>query len=257
MLGMKRTFAAVALSAAAALVLGGCSSSDDSNAGGDATTTANPVAGQTGTYLRKAVGEASYVTDPGNGKDSLTFTVDSIERASECVNLYDEPVAGEFVKVVITAKTDGLDSLEGNVMSPEKWSAVLNSGQELRSLTTSCVGDIDLLALDETGTRTITAHFAAPASAVALRLNSAVDRGEVGGWEWELPAAAAETTTAPSSSSDAEPPIGFTGASIGDPQPLVGKVIDRCLSDPMLYQRGTTQFTDGTTGWTQQCANGG
>ncbi|NKW34894.1 hypothetical protein GS942_23690, partial [Rhodococcus hoagii] len=193
---MKRTIAVIAISGAAALALGGCSNSDDSNAGGGATTTANPIAAQTDTYLRKAIGEASYVTDPGTREDSLTFAVDSIDRVGECVNLYDEPVAGEFVKVVITAKTNGLDSLEGNVMSPEKWSAVLNSGQELLSLSTSCVGDIDLLALDETGTRTITAHFAVPASAVApaSTLRSIAERCTVG--KWELPAAAVLATTA-------------------------------------------------------------
>lgn len=51
------------------------------------------------------------------------------------------------------------------------------------------------------------------------------------------------------------PPVGFTGAPNGDPQPLVGKVIDYCM-DGDMYQPGTTQFTDGTTGWTQDCATG-
>ncbi|MCB8914012.1 hypothetical protein KUG88_28335 [Rhodococcus rhodochrous] len=49
------------------------------------------------------------------------------------------------------------------------------------------------------------------------------------------------------------PPVGFTGAPNGDPQPLVGKTIDYCM-DGDMYQTGTTQFTDGTTGWTQECA---
>ncbi|WP_019289812.1 hypothetical protein [Rhodococcus pyridinivorans] len=56
-----------------------------------------------------------------------------------------------------------------------------------------------------------------------------------------------------SPSASSPPPVGFTGAPNGDPQPLVGKVIDYCMGPPM-YQPGTTQFTDGTTGWTQECA---
>lgn len=51
------------------------------------------------------------------------------------------------------------------------------------------------------------------------------------------------------------PPVGYTGAPNGDPQPLVGKVIDYCM-DSSMYQAGTTMFTDGTTGWTQDCAGG-
>lgn len=62
--------------------------------------------------------------------------------------------------------------------------------------------------------------------------------------------AAAETQPA------SAPPVGFTGAPNGEPQPLVGKVIDYCMTGPM-YQTGTTQFTDGTTGWTQECASEG
>jgi len=73
-------------------------------------------------------------------------------------------------------------------------------------------------------------------------------------------APAAVTTTAavvPTTWSEPEtesaPPVGYTGAPNGAPQPLVGKAIDYCMTDP-IYQRGTTMFTDGTTGWTQECA---
>lgn len=51
------------------------------------------------------------------------------------------------------------------------------------------------------------------------------------------------------------PPVGFTGAPNGEPQPLPGKVIDYCMDDPM-YQPGTTMFTDGTTGFTTECYQG-
>ncbi|WP_228044550.1 acyltransferase [Rhodococcus pyridinivorans] len=85
--------------------------------------------------------------------------------------------------------------------------------------------------------------------------------------EWALPenvipslteAPAAEQApaaepAAPQSPPATAPPVGFTGAPNGDPQPLVGKTIDYCM-DGDMYQPGTTQFTDGTTGWTQECA---
>ncbi|WP_157662953.1 hypothetical protein [Prescottella equi] len=52
-------------------------------------------------------------------------------------------------------------------------------------------------------------------------------------------------------------PIGMTGAPGHDsPAPMVGKTVDYCM-DQSMYQRGTTKFTDGTTGWTEQCAYGG
>lgn len=50
----------------------------------------------------------------------------------------------------------------------------------------------------------------------------------------------------------AAPPIGYTGAPVGPPQPLHGKTIAECMVGD--YQPGTTLFTDGTTGWTEECA---
>ncbi|WCZ36957.1 hypothetical protein CHEID_07120 [Corynebacterium heidelbergense] len=51
-----------------------------------------------------------------------------------------------------------------------------------------------------------------------------------------------------------EGPIGFTEAP-GQAQPsAMNKTIARC-GEPGMYQRGTTFFTDGTSGWTVQCAN--
>lgn len=50
-----------------------------------------------------------------------------------------------------------------------------------------------------------------------------------------------------------QPPVGYTAASTGEPTALPGKEIDYCMNGP-TYQTGTTMFTDGTTGWTQECA---
>lgn len=51
-----------------------------------------------------------------------------------------------------------------------------------------------------------------------------------------------------------EAPIGYTGAPGHSAPAPMDKTIASCGSADM-YQRGTTFFTDGTSGWTQQCAN--
>lgn len=68
--------------------------------------------------------------------------------------------------------------------------------------------------------------------------------------------AAPATTQDPVPAPAVSPPVGFTGAPNGEPQPLHGKVIDYCFEDMTMYEPGTTMFTDGTTGFTLECANG-
>lgn len=49
-------------------------------------------------------------------------------------------------------------------------------------------------------------------------------------------------------------PVGYTEAP-GQAEPSVmNKTIQSC-GDPSIHEVGTTFFTDGTSGWTQQCAN--
>ena len=56
------------------------------------------------------------------------------------------------------------------------------------------------------------------------------------------------------SNSTDDRPVGFTKApGLEDPHPL-NKTVSSCATDYTLYQRGTTFFTDGTSGWTEQCA---
>lgn len=50
-------------------------------------------------------------------------------------------------------------------------------------------------------------------------------------------------------------PRGLTDRQSGEPTPI-DKVVSRCArSSEGLYEQGTTWFTDGTTGWTQQCSS--
>ena len=54
------------------------------------------------------------------------------------------------------------------------------------------------------------------------------------------------------SSSDENPEAEPAAEDANTPQ---GPQIASCATDPMLYERGTTWFTDGTSGWTQTCAD--
>ncbi|MFV8395325.1 hypothetical protein [Corynebacterium hindlerae] len=71
--------------------------------------------------------------------------------------------------------------------------------------------------------------------------------------QFQLPAAEAPSPsqTAPQQLRT-DPVIGFTGAPTGAPTEI-NKTISYCMEGPE-YQPGTTMFTDGTTGWTTQCA---
>ena len=53
---------------------------------------------------------------------------------------------------------------------------------------------------------------------------------------------------------EAEPVIGFTEAPGNEAPHVMDKQIASC-GDPSIHQTGTTFFTDGTSGWTQQCAS--
>lgn len=63
-----------------------------------------------------------------------------------------------------------------------------------------------------------------------------------------------EPVPAPAPAPAPDPVIGFTGAPGADTPRVLDKTIASC-GDPTIHQTGTTFFTDGTTGWTQQCAN--
>lgn len=68
-------------------------------------------------------------------------------------------------------------------------------------------------------------------------------------------AESSETAAATTTASQDNRPRGYTGAPTGDPTPL-NRTIARCAkSSEGLYERGTTWFTDGTSGWTEYCSN--
>lgn len=61
-------------------------------------------------------------------------------------------------------------------------------------------------------------------------------------------------TPAPAPAPATDPVIGFTGAPSVDSPRVLDKTIASC-GERNLHETGTTFFTDGTSGWTQQCAD--
>lgn len=49
-------------------------------------------------------------------------------------------------------------------------------------------------------------------------------------------------------------PVGFTGGPADSTPAPMNKTIESC-GDLSLHETGTTFFTDGTSGWTEQCSN--
>lgn len=62
-------------------------------------------------------------------------------------------------------------------------------------------------------------------------------------------------STPPPQTTESPGATGYTGAPTGEPT-AINKTISHCAkSSQGLYEQGTTWFTDGTSGWTQYCAN--
>ena len=71
---------------------------------------------------------------------------------------------------------------------------------------------------------------------------------------YEAPAEAEAPVQAPAPAhQEAEPVIGYTEAP-GQVEPQVMEKQIASCGDPRIHQTGTTFFTDGTTGWTENCA---
>lgn len=73
-------------------------------------------------------------------------------------------------------------------------------------------------------------------------------------WFWTVPENAKLETTTAAQSPVADPVIGMTEAP-GAAQPKeMNKSIQFC-GDALIHETGTTFFTDGSTGWTEQCSS--
>ncbi|MFF0816658.1 hypothetical protein ACFYVR_16125 [Rhodococcus sp. NPDC003318] len=278
---MKRTLVAVAAIVTAALATA-CSGDDSADATSAGTTTAVVEAPVTSQELI-GLGTPFDVQDR-NGRTLGTVTILDVEKNPICTDRYGEPspARGAYVAVQARVETPADHDSTAFMRTTERDFSVVNTAGVTKSVFVDsdlCTADRDgfdtsftpsstyegwvlLDASDPNGTLIYRPQYSleGPTYRVA-DLSVARDSGGA-----VAPPAVAEvppptsvaTATQPAAltAESSSPPIGFTGAPIGDPAPLVGKVIDYCMEYPM-YQNGTTMFTDGTTGWTQQCASGG
>ncbi|MBU4616637.1 hypothetical protein [Prescottella equi] len=275
---------AAALSAAA-LALTACSSpagdTETLQTASSSTSTAPTAAAPP--VLKKGIGEAAWWGCDSSGETKgcdIQFRVNAITRGEQCprnAGQYGVQDNEEVVRVdleVDTADAFKRPEISPFLLFPDNWSITGSDGFRVSGpdVAIECDVDANLLYRElEPGVKQrASVPFVAPKGSTTVTLTK-----QGYGFEWEIP----ETTStadavptpvpltsagAPSSASQvvetalpapSPDPVGFTGAPNGSPAPLIGKTIDYCMTDPS-YQTGTTMFTDGTTGWTQHCANG-
>ena len=260
----------VALGAACVLALAGCSGSGAGSGEAESTT----VTSTTSVPEFAAVGDTLPVGCDG-GKCQGSIEVEEILLGGQCVAGGDAAVAeGETlvqVRGVLSAEA-GEVRLDAPVVwdkenfkntgkpadacekpsGYEPWSTGASAGEKVR----------------------VYGAYAVPEAAVALGIADAkFDLGEVGkGGATPAPAATqatgsadapaseasatvvTEQTLPPAEAEPAEPVIGFTEAPGNEAPHVMDKQIASC-GDPSIHETGTTFFTDGTSGWTQQCAS--
>ena len=219
---------------------------------------------------------------------SVFFTVEELTQLPECDGylLEASPESTNLIKATIriaTKDSEDKNFVPGDFPVWADWSALLSDdiNKPLPS-SDSCAneGTDPWGAPLKTGDTEIRTHYMdVPNEASALRLT---DRRNGARWEFdlatELDKAASEAdaqvqqpTTAeplpeetplpqppvqetPIEQIPATPPVrGFTGApSVSEIEEL-DKTISHC-GDPSIHETGTTFFTDGSTGWTENCS---
>ncbi|QIX48960.1 MULTISPECIES: acyltransferase [Rhodococcus] len=275
---------AVALAPAAILLLASCGGSDDGtevveSAGPTSTTGAERSSGLNARgAVEIALGETATVSQSG----AIVLEVSDTALTTEgCpINTTDPD---QITKKAFQATVAIGDATATQWLWQSDFYYVDNAGKIAKNLDTSDATPcstrgsnafIDLPA-NSSADGTVTLDVPNDARVIGYHTTQSGDDVRI---EWVLPEVAAapeseiveevpvstspavttaRTTDAPAPAQApvGSPPVGYTGAPIGDPQPLVGKVIDYCM-DSSMYQTGTTMFTDGTTGWTQECAAG-
>lgn len=279
--------------ALAALALGtaGCTNSESST---EPTAEEPSTSSASSTSVREnaVLGEGDSFEVPCSTLDStscMTVDIVSINAQATCAT-YEGAEPGRFVALEFTASMP--EDADTDFTSPFRtmpWSVSTNDGEISRSDTEiHCDGaDSYLNLMDEFPgySATGTAYLPVPDNADLVhfevadgdKVKIAIPADEGGAQSNEAgqpaesidePAPAASQPPAPTQAPaptqvpapapapvpQQEPVIGFTEAP-GQvaPHPL-DKQIASC-GDPSIHETGTTFFTDGTSGWTQQCSN--
>lgn len=236
---------AAVCAAAGVIALGACASTVDGNAQEIASSTTPSTTVATSASAPTA-GLGEDLVDPGTGAEVSISDVafDSVDGA---------PVTVVTVRIRNGADTE---------VAPEDWrSPVLTvAGGDRTAEALSTVGDPLTGPVPPGGSRTATYGFAVDEDEltdVTLQIGELTFTGDM--ITVFSPTVVVRPDSAPQPqpqeppvTTTTAPPIGFTGAPVGPPQPLHGKTIAECMAGN--YEPGTTLFTDGTTGWTEECA---
>ncbi|HHU66662.1 hypothetical protein [Corynebacterium sp.] len=277
---MKKTI--VSILTAGALVLTGCAtgpSPETPSPGSSGTVVNGPITG--------VVGKQHGTDCADDGECSVYFTVDQLRLMDTCTDsITGDIVEGPFIDLhatVTTAEspvTPEFDSAMWTLLTG--WSILDASGNDVPiQIESACLPDTGWRGTWEQetfpgDTRQTEQRYRIPTDAQTLRLTDSFNKSR---WEFDLPevpVAQVESTPnptpptpapvftpdpvpapvpAPEPTTEAPAPvIGFTGAPGVDTPRILDKTIASC-GDPMMYETGTTFFTDGTSGWTQECAN--
>lgn len=273
---MRKTLAPLALTA---LLIAGCSSAEtDTPTSGTPVTEALTTTTAENTDTQTALGETNKFTctDPEYPCD-IDFTIEEIALDQTCpegVAGYWEHPTHEENQIFITiignttvnqaewngdATIDGFGIRDADGFTHEAKTAFGCESDAFEEWGNVRVGDSaqgrTTLLIPDSVTELLVRHVGSPESYTYDLTGIEVGPG---GGEPEMPLVT-ETPLpdTPSAEPAQSPVIGMTEAP-GAAQPsAMSKTIESCGNDPMMYQPGTTFFTDGTTGWTEYCANGG
>ncbi|MGV0375954.1 MULTISPECIES: hypothetical protein [Corynebacterium] len=260
----------VALGAACVLVLSGCSGSGAGPGEAESTT----VTSTTSVPEFAAVGDTLPVGCDG-GECQGSLEVEEILLGGQCAASGETAVAeGETlvqVRGVLSAE-DGDVHLD----TPVVWDKenFKNTGKPADACEKPSGYEPWLTGASDGEKVRVYGAFAVPEAAVTLGIEGAkfdlaeVEKGSATHASpatqvtesADAPASEAsatvvtEQTLPPAEAEPAEPVIGFTEAPGNEAPHVMDKQIASC-GDPSIHETGTTFFTDGTSGWTQQCAS--
>lgn len=286
---MKRSLLALPVLALTSLALISCDSSSNEAASGDSsaaatpTTTAEPSLIPMGGTTKGEIGKVHGTDCVAPGDCSITFKVSELTRVSSCTDSLGQITNGNLIHVngTISSKTE---TRNPNFIIDTwpvfaQWSTVGADGIDMPI-------EISYSCLPETGnrgtwkqeirpgdTRAFNQYMEIPEGAETLRITDQLNGG--GRWEFSIPAESdgprqSDSAPEPTIQKDAPsalsmppvehpapapaPVVGITGAPSVETVRQLDKSIASC-GDPRIHQTGTTFFTDGTSGWTENCAS--
>ncbi|WP_216312753.1 hypothetical protein [Corynebacterium glutamicum] len=272
---MKRITTLITVTLAMITTLVACGNPSDQSTATNNTTT------ETTSESNTVTGEIGFVHGidcQSAGDCSLTFTINELSKVSECTDGFGPILQGDliFISGTISSLPQSYDSSFDTSWWPVSvnWSTTSDDGIDRPiEIESNCLPDDGWRGtwdqdLRQGDTREFSQYMSIPTDAKTLRITDSIHGG--GRWEFSIPNEEKVTppepttptvtedytpiVTSPAVEPITEPVIGFTEApGVAEPT-VMNKIISSCATDPTIYQRGTTWFTDGTSGWTHICA---